>query len=473
MLFHTWEFAVFFVVVFGVFACLRFTRFWMAWLGLASYFFYAQWNPYYLGLIVYSTVLDFWVVKRMDTCDPASDSVWQRRGVWLLFSLVNNLGLLAFFKYADFIVENVNWCAIQAGVGWRFPQVAEWMPAGWSYLLPVGISFYTFQSLSYTIDFYRGRIPREPSFLRFATYVAFFPQLVAGPIERSDRLLPQLTNRPELRLHDIAEGLSLFLVGLFKKAALANYVAHYVDRVYGDPAGEPGSALILATVCFSWQIYFDFSGYTDMARGVARMMGFQLMLNFRHPYQATGLADFWGRWHISLSTWFRDYVYIPLGGNRGGSVSLYRNLLLVFVISGFWHGSAWQFLVWGLLHGLGLCATRELEGMDWYRRAVPRIVKQAGVFVFVCIAWVFFRAESMQDAFVVLGGMARGLNADPGCPILILALLACVWGYQWLCESRWHSQMQSSIVNVPLAFGMLGYLLLCAASGGEFIYFQF
>lgn len=473
MLFHTWEFAVYFVVVFGVFAALRSTPFWVVWLGAASYFFYARWNPFYLALIVYSTLLDYWVVGCMDKCRADSQSIWDRRGFWLLVSVLNNLALLAFFKYANFCIDNINWLAGQLHTGWQLSPAADLMPFGWQYLLPVGISFYTFQSLSYTIDFYRGRIPREPSFLRFATYVAFFPQLVAGPIERSSNLLPQLATRPKFAWQNIADGLSLFLVGLFKKAALANYLAHYVDRVYADPASFPGSALCLATFCFAWQIYFDFSGYTDMARGVARMMGFRLMLNFRHPYLAIGLSDFWDRWHISLSTWFRDYVYVPLGGNRGGTVRLYRNLLLVFVISGFWHGSAWQFVVWGLLHGVGLCVTRNLERQRWYQEYVPRLTKQLGVFLFVCLCWVFFRAESMDDAITILDGITRGLLTDPGCPVLLLGLIASVWIYQWMCESRWRPVLQSEALNIPLALSMLGYLLLCAAAGGEFIYFQF
>ena len=498
MLFHTWEFAVFFIVVFGVFSVLRFTSAWMIWLGAASYWFYAGWNPYYLGLIVYSTLLDFWVVQRMDACEasaerqgglrekspfgdartsergaPDNPSLFKRPGFWLIVSLVNNLGLLGFFKYADFCLQNINWVAVQLGVGWRVSSAAELMPFGWSYLLPVGISFYTFQSLSYTIDFYRGNIPRERSFLRFATFVAFFPQLVAGPIERSDNLLPQFAKPPDIGWQNISDGLSLFLVGLFKKVALANYLSLYVDRVYEQPSEFAGSALCLATFCFAWQIYFDFSGYTDMARGIARAMGFELMLNFRHPYLASSLADFWDRWHISLSTWFRDYVYIPLGGSRRNSITTYRNLFLVFVISGFWHGSAWQFIAWGLLHGLGLCATRLLERQDWYQRSMPIFAKQMIVFLFVCFGWIFFRAESMSEALLILRGIPRGLTTDPGCPYLLLGMVLAVWSYQRLCESSWRPRMSATAFNLPLAVGMLGYLLLCAAGGGEFIYFQF
>ena len=479
MLFHTWEFAAFFVVVFGVFLLLRRTSAWMAWLGIASYFFYACWNPYYLLLILYSTLLDYWVVARMARCQIDEQvssnrrAMWDSRRFWLFVSVVNNLGLLGFFKYANFCIENVNWLLASVGMAWSLPEAAELMPFGWSYLLPVGISFYTFQSLSYTIDFYRRRIPREPSFLRFATYVAFFPQLVAGPIERSQNLLPQLSKRPAISSQQIADGMSLFLVGLFKKVALANYLAHYVDRVYSQPADFSSSALILATFCFAWQIYFDFSGYTDMARGVARIMGFRLMLNFRHPYLATGIADFWARWHISLSTWFRDYVYIPLGGNRGSPSYIYRNLLLVFVISGFWHGSAWRFIIWGLLHGCGLCATRRLEQSAFYNERIPLIIKRIWIFLFVCVGWIFFRAESVADAITVLRGISAGYWTDPGCPLLILALVGAVWIYEYWCESRWRSVLKRGVINVPLACGMLAYLLMCAASGGEFIYFQF
>ena len=226
--------------------------------------------------------------------------------------MTNNLCLLATFKYAGFLTENLN--ALLAALGGRYViPVPDW-------LLPVGISFYTFQSMSYTIDCYRGRIQPEPRFVRFATFVSLFPQLVAGPIQRASNLLPQLQQEQKITRADVTDGLSLFLVGLFKKVALADYLALYVDKVYGAPGQYQGPALLLATAAFGWQIYFDFSGYTDMARGIARMMGYKLMLNFNHPYLAQGLGDFWSRWHISLSSWFKDYVYIPLGGNRGGQV---------------------------------------------------------------------------------------------------------------------------------------------------------
>ena len=302
MLFHTWPFLFFFALAYTVYLGLRKTRYWLHWLLFSSYFFYGWWNPLFLLLIAYSTLLDYLVVQRMEKLG---------RRKWLLFfSLANNLFLLGFFKYANFVVDNINAALSAAGTDYLLQEP--------TILLPVGISFFTFQSMSYTIDYYRGEIPCERSLIRFAAFVSLFPQLVAGPIERAKALLPQLAEFPTIRKQDICDGLSLFVVGLFKKLALANFLAAYVDEIYANPAIHNGSALLLATFAFAWQIYFDFSGYTDMARGIARIFGFRLMVNFNNPYLATSLGDFWGRWHISLSTWFRDYVYIPLGGSRAG-----------------------------------------------------------------------------------------------------------------------------------------------------------
>jgi D-alanyl-lipoteichoic acid acyltransferase DltB (MBOAT superfamily) len=225
---------------------------------------------------------------------------------------------------------------------------------------------------------------------------------MAGPIERAKHLLPQFYQFPAVQLGNFTDGISLFLVGLFKKLALANYLSFYVERVYDNPKTYGAPALIMATFAFAWQIFFDFSGYTDMARGVARLMGFKLILNFNNPYLATGLGDFWSRWHISLSSWFRDYVYIPLGGNRSGKFNTYRNLFLTFLISGIWHGAAWTFAIWGVLHALGVIITRELERSEFYREQVPKILKQLAVFAFVCFAWIFFRAPDLGAAWGVI-----------------------------------------------------------------------
>jgi D-alanyl-lipoteichoic acid acyltransferase DltB (MBOAT superfamily) len=286
-------------------------------------------------------------------------------------------------------------------------------------------------------------------------------------------LLPQFQKFPEVRLINFTEGASLFLVGLFKKLALANYLSFYVERVYENPREFSASALLLATVAFGWQIFFDFSGYTDMARGVAKLMGFNLILNFNNPYLATGLGDFWSRWHISLSSWFRDYVYIPLGGNRHGAFNTYRNLFITFFISGIWHGAAWTFVIWGALHGLGVLVTRELERSVTYRERVPQILKQAGVFLFVSFTWIFFRADSLGDALLIVHRLFTAAWHNPQIPALMVGLVCLVWLYQFLCESRLREVLRTGFVRVGIAVFMLLYLCLCSSGGGAFIYFQF
>ena len=516
MLFHTWTFFIFFIVTIAGFWALRPTRFWLHWILLASAVFYGWWHPYYLLLVFYSTALDYYIVAWMERsphlakpgwrfaasvalligaiavgltapagCGGLAAAIgffaavlaaghWRRsRRDWLVVSIINNLSVLVFFKYAGFAIENLNILLARLGAG-QLPSAESLMPPGWEYVLPVGISFYTFQSMSYTIDFYRGIISRERSFVRFAAFVTFFPQLVAGPIERAKNLLPQFSKIPRVKLVDITDGASLFLVGLFKKVALANYLGLYVDRIYGDVGLQGGVALALATFAFGWQIYFDFSGYTDMARGVARCMGFRLMLNFRNPYLAVSLADFWSRWHISLSTWFRDYVYIPLGGNRVDGLNLQRNLLITFVISGLWHGAAWTFLIWGALHGLGLIANRRLEQAAWWRDRFPPLAKRLVVFVFVCFAWVFFRAESLSQATAILQRIFVTGWADPQMPLLLLLLVVSVWVYQFVYESALRSWLEKPSVKVVLALAMILWMLLFAPGGTEpFIYFQF
>jgi alginate O-acetyltransferase complex protein AlgI len=554
MLFHTWPFAVFLLVVLPVFFALRTTKFWIPWLLAASYFFYGWWNPYYLILVVYSTALDYLLVALMDHCprpgnttdDPqrgfevipleggapaagspiiARPSRWtftdpvlknafrassaivlgllaaaifgpatlrpalfvlaflvlmmaigallSSRRIWLLISLINNLTLLLFFKYGRFVVENLNGVLAWTGASFKIADPSTLMPYGFSYVLPVGISFFTFQSMSYTIDFYLGKAARERNFLRFATFVCFFPQLMAGPIERARQLLPQFHHAPPFQIENLTDGLSLFLVGLFKKLALANYLSLYVERVYETPNSYGAPALILATIAFAWQIFFDFSGYTDMARGVAKMMGFNLILNFNNPYMAKGLGEFWSRWHISLSTWFRDYVYIPLGGSKRGTLVTYRNLFITFLISGIWHGHAWTFVIWGVLHALGVMLTRELERSPFYCDRVPGLLKQAWVFAYVCFAWIFFRATTVQDALLISGRIFKAAWTNPQIPALMLALIASVWIYQFMYESKLRTLLRFSAVRVGLAVCMMLYLCLCSSGGGSFIYFQF
>ncbi len=466
MLFHTWAFALFFLIVYAVYVPTRGTRFSVWWLWAASYVFYGWWNWYYLALIVYSTTIDWYCVRRM--------ARGGRRRFWLFISLAANLGLLGFFKYSTFLVGNLNHVLELAGAARRLPLPQDLLPEGWTFVLPVGISFFVFQSLSYTIDFYRGNVEEEPSLLRYATFVALFPQLVAGPIERARNLLGQLYGKREITVNHVTDGLSLFLVGLFKKVAIADFLAAYVDQVYAVPDLFNGPALAMATFAFGWQIYCDFSGYTDMARGIARMMGFNLMLNFNNPYLATGLGEFWQRWHISLSTWFRDYVYIPLGGNRGGPLRTYVNMFLTMIISGVWHGAAWTFVIWGFLHAVGRVLTRELERTRFYSERVPRLAKQLGVFVFVSLTWVFFRAASLGDAVTILRRIVSTPWTDPQFPALGYVLCFGLWGCEFAFESRFRRFLESGLARVLMAAGMVLYLLLFTSSRGQaFIYFQF
>ena len=342
-------------------------------------------------------------------------------------------------------------------------------------ILPIGISFHTFQSMSYTIDAYKGVIPAERSFVRFLTFVSFFPQLVAGPIERASNLLPQLKRAPEITRQDFFDGLSLFLVGFFKKVALADYLSGYVDLVYGNPVQFQAPALILATVAFSWQIYFDFSGYTDMARGIALLMGFRMMLNFNNPYTATGLADFWNRWHISLSTWFKDYVYFPLGGSRRGTAHL-RQYDDHDDHLGHLARRCMDVPDLGRLHAIGRCATRELEQTELYRERVPRLVKQLLVYIFVTFTWIFFRAQSLADASLVISRIFTTPWSDPRFPLVMATLILAVWAYQFIYTSErpLRSLIEAAPVRVALAAVMIMYLLIVARpSAKQFIYFQF
>lgn len=458
MLFHTWIFLVFFAVVLPVHLLVRRTRFSSVWLLSASYAFYAWWNPLFLVLIFASTAIDYGAVLAMTRA--------RRRKPWLALSLVTNLGLLGFFKYAGFVTDNVNVLLAPLGYAVRAPDL----------LLPVGISFFTFQSMSYTIDAYRGRVEVERSFVRFAAFVSLFPQLVAGPIERARSLLPQLREPGRVRGADVADGMSLFLVGLFKKVALADYLGLYVDRVYETPIAFGAPALMMATFAFGWQIYFDFSGYTDMARGVARMMGFRLMVNFDNPYTATGLGDFWNRWHISLSSWFRDYVYIPLGGSRGGRWKTHRNICATMLLSGLWHGAAWGFVIWGASHAVARSATRGLEASRVYREKVPRLVKQLAVFGFVTFTWVFFRAQTYETSALVLRRMVSADWEDPRFPVVLLVLVLVVWGYQlaYSGNGRWRQILDARPVRLATSLAMIAWLLIFAHPASRpFIYFQF
>ena len=331
MLFNSFEFAVFFIIVVLLYFALPFRYRWLH-LLISSYIFYMSWRWEYIFLIVGQTVVIFYCGRNI----ARSEGVFRRK-VWLTLSLVWSLGLLFFYKYYDFARRSLEEAGAELGMTPALPMM--------DVIVPVGISFYTFQALSYTIDIYTGNVEEERHFGRFALFMAFFPQLVAGPIERASNLLIQLRRNNSLDLERLSSGLALMLWGLFKKVVIADRLAIYVNQVYGDPSVHSGSTLLLATYFFAFQIYCDFSGYSDIAIGAARILGYDLMQNFRLPYLAQSIAGFWRRWHISLSTWFRDYLYFPLGGNRVGLRCWVFNIIVVFTVSGLWHGAAWTFVV--------------------------------------------------------------------------------------------------------------------------------
>lgn len=402
MLFNSVAFSIFFPVVILTYFLLAARYRWL-WLLAASYYFYMSWRAEYILLILISTSVDYFAAQRMSQVE---DPPQRRR--YLILSLVSNLGLLFVFKYYNFFGESITSLAQLANVDVNVLRL--------DVLLPVGISFYTFQTLSYTIDVYNGKIQPENNYGIFALFVAFFPQLVAGPIERPSKLLPQLRQLDVIGNFDYArvtEGLRLMLWGFFKKVVIADRLAIYVNLVFNAPEGQPAILVATATLFFAFQIYCDFSGYSDIAIGVAKVLGVDLTINFRRPYLSRSIAEFWRRWHITLSTWFRDYVYIPLGGNRVSLPRWHINILIVFLVSGLWHGASWTFAIWGLIHGVTYLI------MHWVGTWVSLWMKQRGitklpfqpvitvlqisiVFVIVCVAWIFFRANTVDDAFLLI-----------------------------------------------------------------------
>ena len=413
MTFTTLTFAVFLVLVFGVYWSTPGRRGQNALLLAASYAFYAWWDYRFCALMLVSSLIDYSIGRGL----ARSDRDTTRR--WLVaLSIAANLGMLGFFKYYNFFAENL--AALLDAAGVRVD------PFTLDLILPVGISFYTFQTLGYTIDVYRRRVTACRSPLDYFTYVSFFPQLVAGPIERAGNLLPQFERQRQFDPAAAADGCRRILWGLFKKMVIADNLAVVVDAVYGDPAGAGGPMLAFATVCFAYQIYCDFSGYSDIAVGTARLFGVRLMQNFAYPYFSRSVGEFWRRWHISLSTWFRDYVYVPLGGSRVAPLRRAANVMITFVTSGLWHGASWNFAIWGGINGACLLpsALRRERGKrrtpaetpggeGWLPR--PRaLLSMAITFTIICTAWVFFRASATGDALLVLQRIAAGCTDPAG-----------------------------------------------------------
>jgi len=378
-----------FVIFFTAFVPLYFaTPSRYRWIPLltASYFFYAYGSGFYVVLIMITTFIDYLAARAI-----AASSDSRRRKLFLSASLTANLGTLFIFKYFNFFNQS-----LASLVGAGYPISALHL------ILPIGISFYTFQSMAYTIDVYRGIVQPEKHLGIMATFVAFFPQLVAGPIERAPHILPQFRQRFRFDQARTVEGLRLILWGVFKKIVIADRLAIYVNTVYNAPQQYSGLPLIAATIFFAFQIYCDFSAYSDIAIGAAKILGFELMENFRQPYFSKSVREFWGRWHISLSTWFRDYLYIPLGGNRVTFNRHLLNLMIVFVVSGLWHGASWTFVIWGALHGLYIVGETILHRRETSFR-LPAALKIAVTFALVLFAWIFFRANTFSDALYVVG----------------------------------------------------------------------
>lgn len=396
MLFNSIDFLIFFPIVVCIYIIIP-KKCRCIWLLLASYYFYMSWNPKYSLLIALSTIITFLSGILIEKCSKTTYKKFIVAG-----SLLSNLLILCIFKYANFALYTMH--TLFNYIGISFPEKRL------DLLLPVGISFYTFQALSYTLDVYRGTIRAEKNIIRYALFVSFFPQLVAGPIERSKNLLSQIQSIHSVNLWNysrIRDGILLMFWGLFQKLVIADRASILVNEVYDNYSQYGFLEIAIATVLFSFQIYCDFGGYTNIARGAARVMGFELMQNFRQPYLAISIKDFWHRWHISLTSWFTDYLYIPLGGNRKGTLRKYINILIVFTVSGLWHGASWNFIAWGVLHGLYQII--ESITSKLYNHLIPtvshaalsfskRLEKILITYLFVDIAWVFFASSSLQHA---------------------------------------------------------------------------
>ncbi len=465
MLFNTLTFWAFFVVVLLLYYAAP--RPWRKVILLvASYTFYGMWDWRFLSLIALSTVVDFFCAQRISKSDK--DSIRRRL---LVLSIAVNLSILGFFKYFNFFAENTVALLNLVGIGVT-PLLID-------VVLPVGISFYTFQTMSYTIDVYRRQTHPTRSFLNFANFVAFFPQLVAGPIERANHLLPQIDLLKRATTRQVLEGISLILIGLFAKVYVADNLAQIVDAIYGTQ-GLPGSFYLVATYAFAFQILGDFAGYSSIARGLAKCMGIDLMVNFHAPYFATGPREFWRRWHISLSSWLRDYLYIPLGGSRGSRIFTLRNLMITMLLGGLWHGAAWTFVAWGFIHASLLIGEHTLSASRFNTQRIPRIIKIVFLFHLVCITWVFFRAQSIDGAFHIIQSMLFRFQPSSSLwtavidlvrfagPLVLLQYLE----YRrknpdWLSRMHWIPQglIYAAMVVLMLVFGV--------TDGNEFIYFQF
>ncbi|MCF8461667.1 MAG: MBOAT family protein [Flavobacteriales bacterium] len=479
MIFNSLDFAVFlplaFILYWALNKHLRLQN--LAIVG-SSYFFYGWWDWRFLSLIIFSTLVDYSVGLAIANQQASS----HKRKMLLWTSIIVNLGLLGFFKYYNFFLDNF----VAA-----FSFFGSSIDVGsLNIILPVGISFYTFQTLSYTIDVYNGKLKPTKDFIAFCAFVSFFPQLVAGPIERASHLLPQFYRKRTVDYTDMVEGFHRILWGLFKKIVIADRLAIVVNEIYNYPTEYHGLTLVMGTVFFAFQIYCDFSGYSEIAIGTARLFGFDLMTNFRTPYFSQSLTEFWRRWHISLSTWFRDYLYIPLGGNKTTVYRWYINIMIVFIVSGFWHGASWTFIIWGAIHGVVLILESRINlptkvFFGW------RLLQGLGVFIIVCLGWVFFRANTIGDALYILSDMLSFGHYQLAqlSPYVVPAVKGTVFPIdivlasffilvlliaEYLFTVRFNFQGIRYSYRLPIyVVGIWVIFVLGAFEKNEFIYFQF
>ena len=483
MLFNSIDFALFLPLVFTLYWLLnqRSLRLQNALVVVASYLFYAWWDWRFLSLIVFSTLVDYTVGLNLATTDNPT-----RRKALLWTRILVNLRFLVFFTYFNFFVDTFVAAFSLFGVQFRATSL--------NIILPVGISFYTFQTLSYTIDVYKRKLEPTRDLLAFSAFVGFFPQLVAGPIERATNLLPQFFRRRVFDHDKAIDGLRQILWGLFKKVVVADNCAHYANMIFSDSANCSGSTLLLGALFFTFQIYGDFSGYSDIAIGTARLFGFNLMRNFAFPYFSRDIAEFWRRWHISLSTWFRDYLYIPLGGSRGGTAAKIRNTFAIFVVSGFWHGANWTFIVWGALNAVYFLplmlldrnrANLAIVAQGKLLPSAREVVQMATTFGRTVVAWIFFRAENVTHALQYLAGIASaslltvpdfsGRRKAMVTLLLIAFQLAMEWvgrEQQFALAKMWTRYPRP--LRWMLYYGLVGGILYFSTGyAQQFIYFQF
>lgn len=484
MLFNSFDFLVFLPIVFGIYWVLskKSVRFQNTFLLLASYFFYSLWDWRFLFLILASTIVDYLVGIQIHKAEEHR----KRQRIWLWVSVIFNVSLLGFFKYYNFFAESFME---------MFTLFGYTIKSSWTLniILPVGISFYTFQTMSYSLDIYYKRIKPTKDFLSFATFVAFFPQLVAGPIERASNLLCQITNKRHFSYDQTVAGLKLILWGLFKKMVIADGIAPMVDDIFANYESYPASSLILGVTLFSFQVYGDFSGYSDIAIGTAKLFGIKLMSNFKFPNFSRNVAEYWQRWHVSLSTWFRHYVYIPLGGSRVSKLKSVRNICIIFLVSGFWHGANWTFIFWGAFHALAYIPVFLMGRNTIYKNNVvgenswfPSLTEIGQLFLtfsIVTFSRIFFRSESLTDSFQFIGRIFSNFEYVPyehpqGYRMIdyfILLVAFVLYEYKIRRDERNPFKFKSRMVRF-LAYLMVIFLILLFYDSGfdrSFIYFQF